>query len=56
MYYAQIQGQMGIGKQPWCDLVLYTKKGIYVERISFDQIYWTEKLLPKFIFYFIIIV
>ena len=25
-YYAQVQGQMGVGGRPWCDFVVYTKK------------------------------
>ncbi len=46
-YYAQVQGQMGIGERPWCDFVIYTTKGISVERILLDEKYWKEKLLPK---------
>ena len=26
-YYTQVQGQMGVGGRPWCDFVVYTKKG-----------------------------
>ena len=46
-YYAQVQGQMGVGGRPWCDFVVYTKKGISIERISFNEAYWKDKLLPK---------
>ena len=46
-YYAQVQGQMGIGGRPWCDFVVYTKKGLSVQRIAFDQKFWQDKLLPK---------
>ena len=46
-YFAQIQGQMAIGERPWCDLVVYTFKGISVERINFDNDFWMLKLLPK---------
>ena len=46
-YYAQVQGQMGVGKRPWCDFVVYTKKGISVERVPFNETYWNNKLLPK---------
>ena len=38
---------MGIGKRPWCDFVIYTTKGISVERVLFDEHYWKNCLLPK---------
>lgn len=46
-YFAQVQGQMAIGQRPWCDFVIYTTKGLSVERIQFDNDYWTNTLLPK---------
>ena len=46
-HYAQVQGQMAIGERPWCDFVVYTPKEISVQRILFNQAYWTDKLLPK---------
>lgn len=46
-YYAQVQGQMAVGERPWCDFVVYTPKGINVQRIPFSQSYWKDKLLPK---------
>ena len=36
-WYIQIQGQMGDCKKQWCDFILYTKKGIAVDRIQFDS-------------------
>ena len=30
IYYAQVQGQMGIGERLWCDFVIYTCKGITI--------------------------
>ena len=42
-YYDQVQGQMGLTGAKWCDFVVYTKVGISVERITFDQDHW-EKL------------
>ena len=48
-YYAQVQGQMGVGGRPWCDFVVYTKKGISVERVPFNETSWNNKLLPKLI-------
>ena len=46
-YYAQVQGQLAIGGRPWCDFVVYTTKGISVQRIKFDNHYWENILLPK---------
>ena len=46
-YYAQVQGQMSIGGRTWCDYVLFTTKGISVQRISFNIDYWEKTLLPK---------
>ena len=46
-YFAQIQGQMAVGKRPWCDFVIYTTHGLSVQRIPFDQKYWETILLPK---------
>ena len=51
-YYAQVQGQMGIGERPWCDFVVYTKKGLSVQRISFDRTFWLDKLLPKLVSFY----
>ena len=46
-YYSQIQGQLAITQRVWCDFVIFTTRGISVERISFDLEYWKNKLLPK---------
>ena len=46
-YFAQVQGQMAIGERPWCDFVVFTLKGISVQRIPFNPNFWTDKLLPK---------
>lgn len=45
-YYAQVQGQMAVGGRPWCDFVVFTNKGISVERVSFDEQYWDNTILP----------
>ena len=47
IYYAQVQGQMAVGNRPWCDFVIYTTKGINVQRIQFDKVYWEKTLLTK---------
>ena len=46
-YFAQVQGQMAIGGRPWCNFVVYTGKGINVERITYDEEFWNGTLLPK---------
>lgn len=46
-YYAQVQGQLAIGDRPWCDFVVYTTKGISIQRIKFDRNHWENTLLPK---------
>ena len=30
-----------------CDINVYTSKGISVDRITFDKLFWENKLLPK---------
>lgn len=39
-YYAQVQGQMGVTGAKWCDFIVYTSRGMYLERIAFDPNYW----------------
>ena len=46
-YYDQIMGEMKILGVDWCDFVLYTTAGIFVERIAFNPTYWDEKLFPS---------
>lgn len=46
-YFAQIQGQLAITERKWCDFVVFTTKGISVERIEYDPKFWEDKLLPK---------
>ena len=43
---------MAITERSWCDFVIYTEKGISVERIPFDAEFWNNKLLPKLIDFF----
>ena len=51
-YYAQVQGQMGCTGAQWCDFVVYTKKGMSIERISFDRGYWVELQEKLWQYYF----
>ena len=39
-YYYQVQGQMGVTGAKWCYFIVYTSKGIYIERIAFGPVYW----------------
>ena len=48
-YYSQIQGQLAVTERKWCDFVIFTNKGISVERIEYDHDFWEGKLLPKLI-------
>ena len=50
-YYCQIQGQMAIGERPWCDFVIYTQRGIHVQREFFDEVFWRELLVKLTSFY-----
>ncbi len=36
---AQVQGQMAVGDRKWSDFIVYTTKGISVERFEYDQHY-----------------
>ena len=51
-YFAQVQGQLVSSGAKWCDFVLYTSKGLMIERISYDPTYWIDmsKSLNKFFF------
>ena len=55
-YYDQVQGQMGLTGTKWCDFVVYTKVGMNVERITFDQDHWQqlrEKLCSVYLTHFL---
>lgn len=51
-YFAQVQGQMAVGKRPWCDFVIYTSQGLSVHRVLFDNDYWEDTLLPKLVSFY----
>lgn len=50
-YYSQVQGQLGICGARWCDFVVYTNKGLIIERIAFDIHYWTSMINKLHEFY-----
>ena len=41
-YYTQVQAKMGLTEAQWCDLIMYTSKGLYVKRIPFDPVFWQD--------------
>ena len=51
-YYAQVQGQLGVTQAKWCDFVIYTEKGLSIERIKYDHQYWTNMKNTLQSFYF----
>jgi hypothetical protein len=54
-YYYQIQGQMAVCGVDWCDLVVWTPKGITssdVQRIQRDTVFWSNILPTLTNFYF----
>uniref|UniRef100_A0A146M3I5 Uncharacterized protein n=1 Tax=Lygus hesperus TaxID=30085 RepID=A0A146M3I5_LYGHE len=42
IYYKQIQMQLGITGFKWCDFVIWTPKGLFVERIEQDETWWED--------------
>ena len=55
-YYAQVQGQIAVTGARWCDFIVYTSKGPYVQRIPFDPTFWRDlkqKLLSYYFTHFI---
>ena len=51
-YYAQVQGQMGVTGTRWCDFIVYTRKGLYVQRIPFDSQFWEQLKGELLLYYF----
>lgn len=46
-YDFQVTGQMAIAGVNWCDFVVYTNKGIFVERILLNKELWNKEMFPK---------
>ena len=46
-YMYQIQGQMGVCQKTWVDFVIWTRKGLSVERITADTSLWLNIMVPK---------
>lgn len=39
-YYYQVQGQMGILERSYSDFIVWTPKSIFIQRITFDQLFF----------------
>ena len=35
---------MALTGAKWCDFIIYTKKGVSVQRIRFDEQFWTAQV------------
>lgn len=52
-YYYQVQGQMVITRRTFCYFVIWSQKGMLVEKISRDDHFWETKMIIHLkIFYF----
>ena len=40
VYYDQVQGPMGLSGAKWYNFIVYTSKGMSVNRIKSDQDHW----------------
>ena len=46
-HMVQVQAQLGITGAKWCDYIIYTFKGLHVQRIFFDESMWINSILPR---------
>ena len=51
-YFRKVQGQMAVCGAKWCDSVVYTFKGMHLERVLYNDAYWSEQLTKLETFYF----
>ena len=51
-YYFQVQCQLYCEEREWCDFVVRTDKGIFIERITRDSKWWEEQVPKLKDFYF----
>lgn len=45
-YFYQVQGQLHVTRRNICDFVVYTTKGIHVQEVLRDDIFWATKMEP----------
>ena len=43
---------MGVTGAKWCDFIVYTGKGLYIERIPFDATFWQNLRTELLQYYF----
>ena len=48
--YYQVQGQLGLTGLKWCEFVLFFQKGLIIQQIKFDELFWKSMIekLTKF--------
>lgn len=51
-YMFQIMGQMKVLGIDWCDFVIWTKKGMNVQRVVFSEEFWAHKMIFKLKFFY----
>ena len=50
-YFYQVQGTMAITRRRWCDFVVWTAKGMSVERLHYDPEFWKDVKVKLVDFY-----
>ncbi|XP_066925269.1 uncharacterized protein [Clytia hemisphaerica] len=55
-YFDQVQMQLALTCQTWCDFVVYTTKGLIIDRVKFDVQHWEtlQRRILDFYFKFIL--
>ena len=51
-YYNQIQMQLALTTQSWCDFIFYTSEGLIMHRVQFDEAHW-HKLQTKILNFYL---
>ena len=50
--YDQVQMQLALSGCKWCDVIVYTLKGLVIDRVYFDQDHWVKLMSRINHFYF----
>ena len=51
-HFVQVQGLMGVTGEKRCDFVVYTSKGMSIERIPFGPHFWNSLKVTLKLYYF----
>ena len=51
-YYDQVQMQLALTTQSWCDFIFFTLKGMVIDRARFDVEHWKTLKNKILSFYF----